>query len=354
LFVFLSAAVVLRSFYLTISFHPHRGTLSGFGLYFLVPFILSVCVLLFEIGKSIHYVPLQKWALASPLVLLPLTLPGTDTPLAYTEFLRLYMARVGAPVLMTWGGLVLLYVYAWLRRAAWAERGFTGLLVLGTVLGPGTVNLQTLEPPTAPLLGALTVLFLFQAVRFPAHSFRWFVAVCAGLVCASVAFWGTPFTGYYGAIPAHLFLAAVLALGLTFQDSFAELLRNYAGAALLCLSFASLLAAIRGQTAVPVEILTGYMALLTLVAWAAWGLGRGSEFWLVAWGTTICLGGQLGIITAAFVRGLRNPRGVLMVLGGGLSFVIAFAISLLKVRHGRIENLEEQLSIPESENGGVS
>jgi hypothetical protein len=351
LFAFLSVAIVLRSFYLTISFHPHRGTLSGFGVYFLVPFLLSVCVLLFEIGKSINLVALQKWALVSPLALLALTLPGTDNSLAYTEFLDRYMQVAGAPILMTWGGLLLLYVYAWLRHAAWAESGVMALLLVGTILGPGTLDMRTLEPPTAPLLGALTGLFLSQACRFPRHSARWFAAVCTAIACAAIAFRGTAFTGYFGVFPAHLLLAAALTLGILFKDSFAGGLRRCAAAALLCLSFIALLATIRGQTAIPLDVLTSYLAVLTLIAWGAWALVRDTDFWLVAWGTTICLCGQCGLVASTVVRGLRNPRGVLLVASGGLSFLIAFGISLLKVRAGRLRDLREQLSTPNSENG---
>jgi hypothetical protein len=76
LFVMLGTAVVLRASYLAISYHPHAGTLNGFGMYFLTPFLIACCVLLFEIGRSVDRRLVQNIALAAPLVLLPLTLPG--------------------------------------------------------------------------------------------------------------------------------------------------------------------------------------------------------------------------------------------------------------------------------------
>src|SRR5262249_46198077 len=52
LFVFLGAGVILRSYYLAVSFHPYPGTASGFGVYFLIPFFLSVAVVVFETGRT--------------------------------------------------------------------------------------------------------------------------------------------------------------------------------------------------------------------------------------------------------------------------------------------------------------
>ncbi len=121
-------AVVFRSWSLTISFDaPMLGQHfwdTAFGLYLLVPFALSILVILLETGiveKRHKLVTGVMWtALLLLLLAHPLLVPWCNLP-AYREMLILMTHKIGSPVFLTQLGIIGFYSWAWIRRVPYAE-----------------------------------------------------------------------------------------------------------------------------------------------------------------------------------------------------------------------------------------
>jgi hypothetical protein len=329
LFVILGAAIVLRAYYLSISFHPFPGTASAFGVYFLVPFLLSVCLVVFELGRSAGRPMVETIALAAPLALLWFTLPGTDHTPVYEQFLKMYMHQAGSPVLMTWWGLLGLYFYGWLRGARLAQAGVVGLLLIGSVFGMRTVDVHSLRFPALELLFTATLVVVLDAILRPRHSARWFAVAVTIVGTLTAAFWDTPFVAYAGAAPIHLLLGAVLMLGLVFRDAFARVLRH---AGSLGLAAAGVACLVYDRTAhdLHASLVAAYLIALSIVAWGYWYTLRGRLQLFAACVVTSCWLANTGLLTIGLLRRVRHPAGPLLVLAGAVSFLVAAAISLMK------------------------
>ena len=260
-FVYLAVGVVLRTYWLTITFHPTPGMASGFAPYFLTPFLLSVSLLVFEIGRSAGSRQIQWAALMAPFLVLWFSMPALHFVRKVSGvFLAMYMERLGAPVLVAWWGLLALYIYARLRGLRNSEWGIASLLIAGAFLGRHTVDLRTLQSPSVEPLLAAAVLHLVLAVFRPTSSARWFFAQLNVIATLTVALWNTPFMIYRGVVPLHLLLIATLMLGLVFRDRFARLLRVLGFAGLGTAAALAILVATAGGRITP-ELLSIYLAI---------------------------------------------------------------------------------------------
>jgi hypothetical protein len=329
-FIYLAVGVVLRTYWLTITFHPTPGMASGFAPYFLTPFLLGVSLLVFEIGRSAGSQRIQAFALGAPLIVLWFSMPGLHWLRKVSGvFLSMYMDRLGAPVLVAWWGLVGLYVYAWLRGFRKSEWGVALLLISGAFVGRDTVDLRSLQSPSVEPLLAASVLHVVLAVFRPASSARWFLAQLNVLATLSVALRNTPFMIYHGVIPLHLLLIATLMLGLVFRDRFAQWLRVVSFAALVGASGLAILMATAGLR-IPPELLSIYLATLAVIAWGCWH-ATGSSTPLAA-AIMISVGwiGHASYVAADLIRRQPSPQAVLLLMGGAGSFLVAAAISLSK------------------------
>jgi len=326
LFAVLGVAVVLRSYWLSISFHPYPGTKSAFGVHFLVPFLLAVSVVVFELGRSAGRKWVQTISLAAPHLLLVVAFPGEGYSKVYGQFLDLFMDRFGSPVVMTWWGLLGLHAYAWLRGSRHGESGLVAMLVLGSVLGADTMDLRSLRFPAIEPLLAATVLLVVKAIWQPAQSVRWFLAWSAAIGTLTVVLWDTPFVAFAGAVPLHLELVAVLMLGLVFRDNFARVLQELGAAGLVLASAIGLIAS-QKFSGVPGEFFNGYLVVLSVMAWGNWFALRGRIQFVAAGIVTGCWLGYAGLLVAAAARRIKNPTGVWLMLAGTLSFLMAVVIS---------------------------
>jgi hypothetical protein len=328
LFVILAVAIVLRSYYFTVSFHPHPGRQSAFDIYFLVPFLLSMCMVLFEIGSSVQSSVIQGIALVAPLPLLWFTLPGTLHSGAYAQFLNLYMSRAGSPVMLTLWGLVALYGFAWLRGNRLGESGLAALFLLGSVVGPATVDVASLRfPAVAPLLAATAVL-VWGALRRTTSSLRWFVASVAAIGTSTVALWDTSFVAF-GAAPIHLVVATLLLLGSAFDDPFARWAR-WAGPIMLAGLSVGALAVTEFTGTIPVAVLIIYGILISVAAWFCWHDYRYRSNLVVAvFVTTLWLSRSVVFAGSGLSR-FEHPEAAMMIIAGILSFLLAVSISLTK------------------------
>jgi hypothetical protein len=328
LFVILAVAIMLRSYYFTISFHPFPGPTSAFGVYFLIPLLASICLILFELGRSVGRIFIEHLALLAPLPLLWLALPGRHHAPAFEQVLEIVMARIGSPVLLCWWCLVALYLFAWLRGNRLAESGLGVLLVAGSVLGPATVDARSFQfPAVAPLLMA-SAFFAWVALRRTSSSFRWLVAASSAIGTSTVALWETPFVTLGGVGPLHLFMAAVLLIGFAFDDGFARVCRRIGSVMLVVFSAASVGAFHWGEFPTVVVLAHGYVLLLA--SWLSWQHWRTRSDLTVAVIVSCMWLTEFGILVMNVLLRLANPMGVLAMVGGTLSFLIAFAISLGK------------------------
>ncbi len=350
LFAFLGVGVVLRSYYLSLSFHPFPGVASGFGPYILMPFLLSVVVVVFELARSVGSIGVERFSLSVPLALVWLSLPGARHSAAFEHVLTVFMARAGSPVVVTWWGVVIFYLYAWLRGARLAEIGVVAMLVLGSVLGPRTLDVHSIRFPAAEPLGVATVWLCVLAILRPLHSARWFLAVSGAVVTLTIAFFDTPFIAHAGLVPVHLLLGTVLMLGIVFDDAFARFLRQLGTLGLAAVGVLSLTNS-RLIAVLPRDLLLAYLATLTVVSWSYWFTLRGRLQFFAASLLTACWLGHVGLAAVSVLRRLLNSTGALLLLGSAGSFLAGLGISLLKVRNWR---LRESSAAAPPENDAVN
>ena len=340
-FVFLAVAVCFRSYSLTISFDAPDGNVSFwdtiFGLYLLVPLALAVIVLLIEIGIVEKRPQLCSTVLnCSPVLMLmawPWGVPWSRLPSYYrfaTEFSNLF----GSPVFLTLMALLVISAWAWRRGVARGESMTWGFLLLATVVGP-----RTLIHPYAPLFADQ-----FQVVP---------VVVLASLKMAS-AFYrnrtGDLLTGLviFALLPMvvelpqvlqpwksflslHLTYVAVLIVAM-FRSDHAEWRRTSAVLLLVTLITGVFMLTRRHESPL---VLAAYFGVMTL--FAALCYRWLNERWYLVVTMLNCFAGLLGGFVGAFwtLSTAQMESGMRQVIFGGISFLAAIVISILKTDVGR-------------------
>jgi hypothetical protein len=236
LFVLLAAPILLRSYALSLSFDPTKGLASGFQFYFLVPLLLS-WILLWVEGAD-HPKPGRKAiAVAAPLALLALALPGPSVSFAENRYLQLLQNTVGSPIQIAACLLIVYFAYIWLRGIREAELGL--LLALGvlTFVDARTVDFETLSQPHAAPIAAAVALLALGGLWY-GSAMRMSLAMVATVAGLSFVLRETGFVEARGYVPIHVTFLAIMTLGLTFHD---RLGRRIAAAAAVILTVASLL-----------------------------------------------------------------------------------------------------------------
>lgn len=291
----IAAAVALRSFALAMTFGqtgPIWGDIKGrsgilfdtiWGPYFLIPFAMSILLLLFEGAIAAGRMDVARKVLVRSPALLILALPWSDGQ-AFRAFLESRMtATIGSPLWCT--TLLLLAFYGWaiLRRAQGAELRFVAMIFMLSIIGANSVDLKTLNSPQpGPLLLAGTLLAIASVRRRSS-------AGCFGAsAILTFALWlvlpETMLARWRMASCYHVMLASSLLLGIFCRDQFAKQLR-LAGALFLPLSS---LAVMTSQIAADVPILWKllYISLLTFAGLACAWLCRSRWFLYSATATT--------------------------------------------------------------------
>lgn len=356
-FVFLGLAVCFRSYSLAISFdlasvRAHYWDTS-FGLYFLVPFLLAVLIILLEIGLVERKPRLQQLALWTGPLLVMLARPWMSSKhwhFTRDLFLREFTMQVASPVFLTLCGLLLFYGYARLRGVRYASAGWNGTLLLAAFLPPHSLWLRLDEPQLVPvaILGVtelLTGIFRRSSLKTAAGSIL--LAVCAGLLAGDLH---SPLTGL--AVGWNLSMSAVLLAGLLISDANSRQLRQTA----------ALMMAI---TAVATVMLPGRFLLhpglvpVTIIGLAGTcaGLGvlrRELEFLSAATGILLC-----GLLRGSYELWLvlRQIQGAIQLLAGFVCFSLALFISILKSGlAGRLERCwfrNQPPLMPSSDGGSI-
>jgi hypothetical protein len=370
LFGLLALAVCGRAFYLCISLHFVERTAqhfvershSIFGAYFLVPFLFALDVLLLELGIVARSRAALRTAIVAPLGIMALAVVGPSSDPVFDGFLQIFMGQLGgSPLFLSLLGALAFYAMATVRGVPCAREALSLSLAALAVVGPSTLDLDSLVALQSQPILALGLLQLWYAWRRRDSRHGLFGAAC--LVAAltidlgrtgSATFQGllgfhlslaaalalvaaltidlgrTGSATFQGLLGFHLSLAAALALGAIFDDALGRLLRH-AGAALLALAC---LFAVTGDPRLHVlaevspEMLRAYPLLLVAIA-AGYGLLVGSRAYLAA--AALGLGGWLAL---AGLRGYLYARqfvaGLDRIAWGMAFFLLATLISLAK------------------------
>jgi hypothetical protein len=340
LFGLLALAVCGRAFYLCISLHFVERTSqyfiershSIFGVYFLVPFLFMLDVLLLELGIVARHRGVIRTALAAPVALLVLAVVGRGGDSVYQDFLLLFMGRLGcSPLFLALIATVVFYAIALVRRVPEALGALTLSLLALTVVGPSTLSLDGLliaAPQPQPLL-ALAVLQLWLGWSGRQSGRCLFGATCL-VTGLTLSLGKTDSVPFQGLIALHLALAALLALGALFDDRLGRFLRR-ASAVLLTLSC---LLAVPGDPWLSKlaffspDFVRVYPMIMVVIA-TTYGFLFGSRAHLHA--ATLSVAGW---VTLVGVRGYLQARQVVAGLDriawGMAFFLLAMLISLAK------------------------
>jgi hypothetical protein len=216
LFVVVGVGIALRAYAISMSFDPTKSAATGFQAYFLIPLILS-WLLLWTEGADYGKSGRQLFAVAAPLLLLLLALPGPGKSVSQTRYIELLQDAIGSPIQVTAGLLIVYFAYLWGRGIRLAEAGLLMCLGVLAFVDRHTVDLKTVSALNgAPVVAAVAVLVLTSiwqrsAARFGLAS----IVAIAGL---SFAWRDTDFVSLHGYLPLHLALFAILSLGLLYHD----------------------------------------------------------------------------------------------------------------------------------------
>jgi hypothetical protein len=226
LFFFLALGLGARSYSLAYAFESGPAGESGFRAFWLAPLIVACSLLTLEMGLAARSRTTQLTAGLAPLAIIPLALLGPSANATQARFMDLLQDSIGGPAALASGMLVAFYAWAWSRRAPLAETGLMAALAMAVFVDATTVDWRALELRNPAPLGAIVVLQLILAVRHGA-SWRMIIVAALSLAAASWPLRQAPLV-HSGYAPLHLFMLAVLAIGLTLEDRFARGLRRAA------------------------------------------------------------------------------------------------------------------------------
>jgi hypothetical protein len=329
LFGALGFGIVLRAYYLCISFHAIDGTRAIFRPYFLVPFLLALAWLLLETWRLSKSRRAKMWVLGAPLLITALALTATPGKTDDFGFLTLFHGTLGtSPLFATLLAVMFFYFIAWLRGVS--EAWFFSLLYLVALsfCGRNTFNTDTLcQPQGFPILAVGIVLLVIGILR------RFALCCLLGACCMIAAFWidfrQTPFAEYHGAIPVHLFVVAMLAVGAIFRNEMGRSIQKFAAMTLLTLALivAWCPANVLGDP--PQAFLTFYPLSLTVLAILYGIVVQNHWYYCCAAG---CLFGWLVVPGwRLFDQSRRVMVGMDYIACGAGSFLLALLVSLAKM-----------------------
>jgi hypothetical protein len=326
-FFFLILGIGWRGYSLCISLHSVVGAGTIFGPYFLMPLWLAVAWLLLEMGLVTGNRRVQQAAMLLPVIGCGMILLPWNGGVVYDQFLELFFQTLGAtPLFYSLLLSLVFYALAALRRVPHTAEWATATLAAWAMINFNTVDLLSRWDPWGPPLTAAGLLQLALAIR-RASSPRALLAATALVLALTIDLRRTSFMAYEGAVPIHLWLAAVIAIGLLFEDRFARWLQAAGGWLLMG---ATILAATggMGMRNVPEEVRIVYPLAALAVALACYWLTRHP---LYAAATAVTLGCWLVTSSVHAYHWLRPQIAGLDKLVWGLAFFLCAAlISLIK------------------------
>ncbi|MBL8820038.1 MAG: hypothetical protein JNL58_28700 [Planctomyces sp.] len=337
-FPIMGLAVLFRSWSLTISFDaPYLGKFfwdTAFGVYFLVPFVLSILVLFLEIGiaeKKRRLVTTTMWLTPLLLVLAhPGIAPWGKLP-AYSDMVQLVSASAGSPVYLTQLGIIAFYLWAWLRRVRFAETA-----VCATLLGLTILNPQGFTDSHSQLFAStinkwpIAIVAAIQLVRGMQlkSSFRIVGTAIAASFAASELTNNWASSGFSPIAAWHVTLIGIIVAGQIFKDTFAQFLRWIAPGLLSILTFVSI--AVLAASHMAGWRTGSYMIVMTILA-AVLGriLSNRSWYRIAILHCSLMLIAGTGWSIMQFFE-MRLPDGTKPVIMAGLCFLTGVLISSFK------------------------
>ena len=155
IFVFMAIASGIRSWMLSVSFSPAAGVGPAFLPYFLCPILLSMLVLMLEMGLRLQSKAAQRTALVAMLGVIWMAFPGEQLNSAQRILLDLMEGTFAGPPLLVCGSVAAIAVYAMLRQAAGSEPVAVIALILFACIDFDTRATNTLHTPLSVALLAL-------------------------------------------------------------------------------------------------------------------------------------------------------------------------------------------------------
>jgi hypothetical protein len=328
LFFMIGLGVCGRAYYLCVSMHLAGGSATIFAPYFLVPFLLAVCVLLLEIGIVSQSAGTLAVAMLGPAALVLLALVPPTSRLGMHFLHDTLMGTVGvSPPLIAAIAVAGFYAWAMLRRVPLAAEAMSAALLLVAVLSPATIEFAKVAD-----LRAIPVLLVgilqggMAAGRRSAG--RWLVAAGCVIASAMLEFQDTAFMAYQGVVPAHLMLAAVLVIAAVTHSPFAKFLQNLAALALLAAAVFALSGDTRPLGDVHYAWLIAYPAMAIVTAAAYGWLVRNRLYYGSAGGMIVCWLAVFGVQGYRYLS--RFMAGLDYILWGLFSLGVAMLITLTK------------------------
>ncbi|MFO1001648.1 MAG: hypothetical protein U0936_15030 [Planctomycetaceae bacterium] len=340
-FVFLAVAICFRSYSLTISFDAPDGNASFwdtiFGLYLLVPLALAVIVLLLEIGIVEKRPQMCSTVLTcSPVLMLmawPWAVPWSRLP-SYYRFATEFSNSYGSPVFLTLVALLVISAWAWRRGVARGESMTWGFLLLATLVGPGTL-IHPYAPLFADQFQVLPVMML-ASLKLASAFYR---NRTGDLLTGLVIFALLPMLvklpqallPWKSFLSLHLAYVAVLIVA-RFRIDQAEWRRTSAVFLLATLIIGLVMLIRRHESPIVLAIY-----FVTVTMFAAMCYRWLNERWYLVVTVLNCCAGLVGGFVGAFwtLSTTHMESGMRQVIFGGISFLAAVIISILKTDVGR-------------------
>jgi hypothetical protein len=337
-FVLMAGAVCFRTWSLTISFDAPLLTGhfwdSAFGVYLLIPFLLSIIVVVLEIGLVENNAVLRRLALLSaPLLIVlahPLLVPWNQLP-SYMNFTEQLTSDLASPVYLTTVALAIFYALTWIRGVRSAEMGFVVMMLILSFLQPRAGAHHALTLKWSGLhTGPLAILAIVELTL--GLTYRRAPAVLAGAAATLVLFyallenstaaaWSFPLT-------LHVFLLITLLIAGTMNGEFGRFLRMFGAfqlpaTQLICLFWMSRQSIEEGWMLI-------YACVLTAAVFVLARMLRDRLYLMIALGQCVMAAILSSVWTSYKVAVTSMPDGVKPVLLAGLSFLAALFISVLK------------------------
>ncbi len=340
LFVFMGLAVCLRSYSLAISFDRANARAhfwdTSFGMYFLVPFLGAVLLVLLELGLVERIRKLQDGVLLAAPLLVAMSRPWLENRSWHYSrnlFLQDVISTIGSPVAIAMCGLMVFYGYAWLRGVRRAELGFIAASMMNLFVGPQSLSLSTHMQQYWPLVGLGIVELAYGLI------FRQSPRTLLG--AGSLTLGGTWLGVQAGLTPAepfviwHALLFGVIAITTLYRDFWAITLRPVAG---VLLGLASLMVlASETHFGLTGLLFAAYVAVMILMA-TVLGLMLRERWYLIAGGSTAAA--SVAAVGWQFCVRLYEIDGGIPLAAAGFCFVTAVLISILKAGRSQNENSE--------------
>jgi hypothetical protein len=301
-----------------------------FGLYFLVPFGLVAAVLLLEVGIVTKRTGLLGAALALPIGLLVLASIGHRSEPIYRVFLAMFTDQLGGdPVYCTLLAAAGFYVYAAIRRVAWAFEALTATIALLTFVHPHILTVRNFSAPQPlPLVIAATLLLALGIWR--GGSWRCLIGAFGVAIGIAVMIPNELVTSpYRWASALHVMFVAMLLVGALFDDDLARALRYIGPGLSLLAALAVMFLPLTPPAELPRWTLTLYPLAIALLL-AGYGVWLRHVPTLVIAGAVLAMWGaasgwQIYRVVRTLVVGMDYL--VLSLLVFGLAVLISLAKS---------------------------